>query len=178
MRPLTYDEDGNVIPIPMEKIQLIEQIKTKRQQEIANGDNAYTTYPIYVIFETTETVCEYDSEYSQSTTRFSEGSSRYIRVDSDGNEIEVRNRADVDEDWNESITVIDGYGEECEYGPVLKVSQHDRFVTFTFTREAAEDFIAIDRHNLRNPRIWVDHIPYKNIELTEVCKLLGDPERW
>ena len=144
---------------------LINEIKTVRQQEIQENKNAWTVPPLYVVLDVVISVTEHNSDYSQSTSVF-DYQDEYIRADEEGSELEAEENTDK---WDETITV-----EETEYRPVMRKGYHDRFVTICFTRKSAEDFIERERHNLSNPRIYVYGIPRRNIELVELGKLFGD----
>ena len=45
-------------------------------------------------------------------------------------------------------------------------------MTACFTRAAAEEFIERERHNLRDPRIWVDSIPHRSTDMLELLSAL------
>jgi hypothetical protein len=144
---------------------LINEIKTVRQQEIQDNNNAWTVPPLYVVLDVVISVTEHNSDYSQSTSVFNY-QDEYIRADDEGSEIEAETNTDT---WNEPITI-----EDTEYRPVMRKGYHDRFITVCFTRKSAEEFIERERHNLSNPRIYVYGIPRRNIELVELGKLFGD----
>ncbi|MEW6171295.1 MAG: hypothetical protein AB1472_07055 [Candidatus Omnitrophota bacterium] len=98
---------------------IIESIKASRQQEIKDGKNLFTSYPLYIVYDIVETFVDENTDNNQS------------------------------------------------------ISFHE-FITCCFTMQAAEDFIWREKHNLKNPQIWVGHIPWRNFELREILKILGD----
>ncbi len=130
-------------------LQVIELINDQRQKEIADEINLSTTFPLYVVYEDITHVSP-DSSYTQSTSMFSD------KVDG------IAIAKDLDPEG------------ESDDEQELTIGYHDRFVTCCFTRTAADDFIKNERHNLTNPRVWVDHIPHRNIEMRTLCVLFGD----
>lgn len=153
--------------------ELIEGIKSVRVQEIKEEKNACTYPPLYVVYDIIESACEHNTDYSQATTLFGIDD-KYIRplLDGEGDFIEAESDTDK---WDEEIEhTPEGEDEALTYRPVLRVSHHDRFVTVCFTREAAEWFIKLERHNLKDPRIYVHAIPRRNLQLLELGRLLGD----
>lgn len=142
----------------------LKQILIKREQEIKEGKNAYTVPPLYVVYEEVRTFCEHTSQYDQSTTLFSKPKTEYVRVDGEGEEYDVLSYTDL---WSRELVVDEG-DEQFTLSEVLRKSSHDRFVTVCFTREAAEEFIKRERHNLRNPRIYVHAILRRNRELIDL----------
>jgi hypothetical protein len=139
----------------------MEEIKQRRQKEILDGKNAATASPLYLVYDQSYTVCEHDTQYDQSTTVFND-SEKYVRHDHEGGEKRAEPNTDI---WGE---------EKGKWSAVVKKSFHDRFVTVCFTRKGAEDFIKAERHNLTNPRIYVEYAERRNIELHEVLRALGD----
>lgn len=151
---------------------IIEQLFLVRQQEIIDGKNAYTVPPLYVVYDTINSYSPHDSDWSASTSLFGY-EEKYIRVEEngEGNYIEAENS--IEGDWDEPLTVKDT-DDLLVYEPVIKESTHDRFVTVCFTRQGAEDFISRERHNLKQPRIYVHGVERRNVELIEIVKLFGD----
>lgn len=139
----------------------MESIKKQRQKEIALGENLSTRNPIYVVYDQIYTVCEHDTIYEQNTTHFSV-KEKFVRHDYNGGE---KAAEPYSQKW---------YDKVGKWSPVVKKSFHDRFVTVCFTRQAAKDFIEAERHNLTNPRIFVEYAQTRNKELLEVLKALGD----
>lgn len=143
----------------------LNYIRSARQQEIEQGLNAYTYPPIYIVFETIFSICEANSDYSQSTSLFGHRE-EFVRYSSEADHfISPENNGD----WSSPIEV-----NGVAYGKVVKKCYHDRFVTVCFTREAAQAYIQRDKHNLTNPRIYVQGINSKNIQLTAIGELFGD----
>lgn len=139
----------------------MEEIKTRRQDEIRLGLNAFTAYPLYIVYDQIFTVSEYNSSYGQSTTCFNY-SEIFVRHDNEGREKKAeKNTAEWDK-------------PKGKWSEVVKKSFHDRFVTVCFTRKGAEDFIAAERHNLQNPRIYVQYAERRNLELHKILHALGD----
>jgi hypothetical protein len=152
---------------------LIDAIKETRIQEIKDEKNACTYPPLYVVYDITETVCEHNTDYTQATTLFGIDD-KYIRPLLDGEGEFIEAEGDTDK-WDEEIEhTPEGEEDALTYRSVLKMSHHDRFVTVCFTREAAEQFIKLERHNLKDPRIYVHGIPRRNVQLVELGKLFGD----
>ncbi len=154
---------------------IIDEISATRQQEIEQGLNAFTVPPLYVVLDEVISVAEYDSAFSASTTLFDK-SELYVRADEDGNEIPAEQQ--VGDNWDHPLPVKSDNDSDSitQYNPVVKKSFHDRFVTVCFTRQAAEEFIKMEGHNLNNPRIYVFGVPRRNIQLTQIVKLMGDTQ--
>lgn len=157
----------------------LQEIAAVRQQEILDGKHAWTVPPLYVVYEQTITCCDRKSEMRMSTTLFNESADIEVRFMKEcGQEAyELWNHEMFKEaDFDEEISVPDpeNEGEFIEYTPVVRVGFHDRFVTCCFTRQAAEEFIEREKHNLSNPRIWVHGIERRNIQMVELGQLLGD----
>lgn len=144
---------------------MIADIKIQRQLEIYNDEHLCTYPPLYVVYDVIETCCEHDSGFSGSTSlKYDE--CKYLRYFDEDNWIEAEKDT---ENWNNVL-----YLDEMEFSSVLKVSFHDKFITCCFTKMAANDYIQREKHNLNNPYIFVHHIPYRNIQLTEIGQLFGD----
>ena len=153
---------------------IIDKINTVRQREIIEEKNACTYPPLYVVYDIIQSACEHNTDYSQATTLFGIDD-KYIRPLLDGEGEFIEAESNLTEKWDEEIEhTPEGEDEPLTYRPVLKMSHHDRFITVCFTREAAEQFIKHERHNLSDPRIYVHGIPRRNIELVELGKLFGD----
>lgn len=157
------------------KDNIIEQITKIRQQEINDGLNASTVPPLYVVYDTINSYAEHNTAWSASTSLF-QYEEKYIRVEEygEGNFIEAEKSQWGN--WDEPLTVKDTDDDLLIYEPVIKESTHDRFVTVCFTRKGAEDFITRERHNLKQPRIYVHGVERRNVELIEVVKLFGDTQ--
>lgn len=141
----------------------IGKIGQTRQQEIKEGKNAITYPPLYVVFDEIYSYTEADSSYTQTTSLFNNSS--------DGDELMWVGEDDIIPDDDLAEYKKDNPDEDIKQ---LKVGHHDRFITVCFTRQAAEDFIKRERHNLNNPRIWVAFIPWRNFELREIGVMFGD----
>lgn len=144
---------------------MIENIKIQRQQEISNGEHLSTFPPLYVVYDIIETCSEHNSDYTNSTS-FKYNEDEYRRYNNESGWIKAEENTG---NWDDII-----YVDDVEYNEVLKTSFHDKFITCTFTRVAAEDFIQREKHNLNNPYIFVHHIPYRNIQLIEIGIMFGD----
>ncbi len=159
---------------------IINEIKTRRQQEIIDGKHAFTVPPLYVVYEQIITCCKHDSDMNMSTTLFNEFADIQVRFvkgcGEDAYELASHEMFKDNEPDEEIFINLDKNNseEDTEYTPVVRVGFHDRFVTCCFTRQAAEEFIEAEKHNLTNPQIWVHNIKRRNIEMVELGKLFGD----
>ncbi len=144
------------------------RIMGERKQEIAENKNGYTTDPLYVVYQSAESISSSD-DYQLGTSKFSEyQNDHYRRYTEDGESF----ICDFDPEWLEyadfeSVTV-----DDVEYKEVVRCGIHDVFVTVCFTRAAAEAFIEREKHNLTSPRIWVDSIPRRNAGMREIVTAL------
>lgn len=145
------------------------RIMGERKQEIAENKNGYTTDPLYVVYQSAESISSSD-DYQLGTSKFSEyQNDHYRRYTEDGESF----ICDSDPEWpgdadnHEKVTI-----GEYEYHEVVRCGIHDVFVTVCLTRAAAEAFIAREKHNLTSPRIWVDSIPRRNAEMREIVTAL------
>jgi len=150
----------------------LANVLAKRRQEIAEGKNACTRNPLYLVYDTRYFVIENTSGFSPSASVFN-NPEEYIRGNVDDFEDFIVVSPSDDDFEEEEVQRAHPYeeGEIRTYGEVLKKVYYDRFVTVCFTREAAEAFIQADRHNLSNPRIYVDYCHHKN---TEMLGILGE----
>lgn len=145
------------------------RIMGERKQEIAENKNGYTTDPLYVVYQSAESISSSD-DYQLGTSKFSEyQNDHYRRYTEDGESF----ICDSDPEWpgdadnHEKVAI-----GEYEYHEVVRCGIHDIFVTACFTRAAAEAFIEREKHNLTSPRIWVDSIPRRNAEMREIVAAL------
>lgn len=157
---------------------LLIEIEEQRQKEILEGKHAWTVPPLYVVYEQTISVCNHRCDIPQSTTLFSEFADILVRFVKESSHYELADHEMFkDSDPDEEITInLDEYnsGEDTEYTAVMRVGFHDKFVNCCFTRQAAEEFIEGEKHNLNNPQIYVHAIMRRNWQLIQVGKLFGD----
>ncbi len=145
------------------------RIMGERKQEIAENKNGYTTNPLYVVYQSAESISSSD-DFQLGTSKFSEyQNDHYRRYTEDGESF----ICDSDPEWpkeadNDEKVAIGEY----EYEGVVRCGIHDVFVTVCLTRAAAEAFIEREKHNLTSPRIWVDSIPRRNLEMQEIIAAL------
>jgi len=59
------------------------------------------------------------------------------------------------------------------YSSTRKMGDRDRADTHCFTRQAANEYMVMNRHNLKKPYIIVEHIPAKNVEMRAIIEMLG-----
>jgi hypothetical protein len=139
---------------------LESEIIPQREKEIANGKDAWWTKdPIYVVYDLTEHVTTYDSEYSFCCTLSEKENEhgRYVCYDEDGGIINEW------EEWYESE-----YSEFIEDYDNPEITRFfcDRFVAVFFTRKAAEEYMQYQSHNLSdNAFIYVHNVWYSNYEM-------------
>lgn len=145
------------------------RIMGERKQEIPENKNGYTTNPLYVVYQSAESISSSD-DFQLGTSKFSEyQNDHYRRYTEDGESF----ICDSDPEWpkdvdnDEKVTV-----GEYEYHEVVRCGIHDVFVTVCLTHAAAEAFIEREKHNLKSPRIWVDTIPRRNAEMREIVAAL------
>jgi len=176
---------------------MLKQIKQQRQKEIENRENALTRNPLYVVYDVVYSYAEYDTEYSGDTSIVHNDTTDYVRVSVDSEIVEVQEYDDhmgeyktiVYNEKDEVINTIYHYDEKLDedeeliddkyeyyttFRPALRRFKHDRFETVCFTRKSAEEFIKMERHNLKNPKIYVHACERRNLEMMEMLKLLGD----
>ena len=161
---------------------LINKIAFQRQQEILDGRHACTVPPLYVVYQQTYSYASHRSDITLSTTLFDEFADIYVRLVKDCGDdgYELSNHEmfkDSDPDEEISVAYPEDPEEIIEFTPVLRMGFHDKFVTCCFTRQAAEDFIKREQHNLTAPKIWVHGIMRRNIEMVELGQLFGDKPR-
>jgi len=144
-------------------------LMSKRKREIAENKNGYTTNPLYVVYQSAESLSSSD-DFQVGTSKFSEYQNDHYRRYTESGESFI---SDTDPEWPadadhyEPVTV-----DDVEYKDVVRCGIHDEFVTACFTRAAAEEFIERERHNLRDPRIWVDSIPHRSTDMLELLSAL------
>lgn len=145
------------------------RIMGERKQEIAENKNGYTTNPLYVVYQSAESISSSD-DFQLGTSKFSEYQNDHYRRYTESGESFI---SDSDPDWPtgadhyESVTV-----DDVEYKEAVRCGIHDVFVTVCLTLAAAEAFIEREKHNLTSPRIWVDTIPRRNAEMREIVAAL------
>jgi hypothetical protein len=144
---------------------IIEKIKTAREKDIAENKMLNTANHIFVVFDVRYSFTEHSSPYEQSSSVFGYAD-EFFRCSNEGETIEAEDNTST---WDDTIEI-----NGTTYNSVCRVGYHDKFVTVCFTKEAADKFIESERHNLKTPRIYVEHIPRRNRELRELCKLFGD----
>lgn len=127
----------------------IEYIKNviapKREQEIAEGKNAATENPIYVVLDLIECIVSGHSDYGPITNNKNK-------------EMEFGYITGEDEERHFTLEVTD---EEVTRFWI------DRFIAFFLTSEAAHDYIKYQRHNMTDPYVYVFHPGYKNWQMRE-----------
>lgn len=148
----------------------IAALKEKRQAELAENKGLHTTNPIFIVYQKGTYCVDSDDDMYHKNSVFGY-EPREMAVSEDGD-----SEIYLDETELEENSAGNYYDEEYEilYNRFVKECYYDKFVTFAFTREGAEKYIKSNSHNLNSPRIYVDHIPYRNTEICEVLALLGD----
>lgn len=147
------------------------RIMGERKQEIAENKNGYTTNPLYVVYQSAESISSSD-DFQLGTSKFSEyQNDHYRRYTEDGESF----ICDSDPEWpkdvdNDTAVIVGDF--DAEYQAAVRCGIHDVFVTACLTRAAAEAFIEREKHNLKSPRIWVDSIPRRNAEMREIIAAL------
>lgn len=168
---LSTDTAGNVIvqfDYGTEALSIC-RIMGERKQEIADNKNGYTTNPIYVVYESGESISSSD-DFQIGTSKFSQYQNDHYRRYTESGESFIR---DTDAAWpkdannDEHVTI-----DDITYQEVVRCGIHDIFVTVFLTRAAAELFIEREKHNLTDPRIWVDSVPRRNLEMREIITSL------
>lgn len=134
---------------------LIDGIKEQRQKEIKEGKHACTRNPLYVVYDVITSFSE-DTSRDVSTSLF-DYNDKYIDAKNYYEHLEEEKPSDIP---SNEIMGKEGY--------------HDRFITVCFTREAAEQFIKDEKHNLEKPRIYVHYAGRRNYQLQDILELLGD----
>lgn len=130
--------------------------------EILTQDTAATAWPLYSVMEKRE-IWGVDADYHNCKTFYvdKEGLGRYQLTE------EEYERFQEHPDLFEKE-----YGSDFnEYNFYkINVTEVESFVTTCFTRKAAEEYIASNKHNLRKPYVYV-HSAYRNYEMINLMKL-------
>ena len=110
------------------------------KHHIHTQDNDSTAEPIFIV-QQRQRIYGFDHDYSDNTV--------WLDGWNDCAEIEGDKKNKLEEEYQKTLTVPDGYYRTCY------LDQWE-FVQPFFTRVGAERFIESNRHNLTNPRIYVD----------------------
>lgn len=126
-------------------------------KNLREQNNRYTADPMFIVFQKQEIVTheDYDHDY-------------VVWVNDDGEEADERKARRLQ-------ALDDGCRDTGEWKR-LAVKEIDQFVTACFTLKGCEDYLAINRHNLRKPYIYVEG-SYRNHEYQSVRNwLMSLPE--
>lgn len=131
---------------------------------IKTQDNRCTAYPLFVVFQKREIVTheDYDHDFiawfNEEGERANEETSKQLdemRKDIDGNhfmedEIELGNDEDGITEWRQ-----------------LAIKEIDEFVTACFTEKGCNDYLALNKHNLKKPYIYTESL-FRNHEMLSI----------
>ena len=127
---------------------LSEVIIPKRELEIKEKKNLYTTQPIYVVLDLKENFMSGHSDYEPDTNyKGRKPKLGYIDASAD-DEICFSETSDGMED-PEDVTMF----------------YTDKIVAFFFTSEAAHKYLEYQSYNLSEPYVYVFNSGYSNIEM-------------
>jgi hypothetical protein len=128
----------------------------KREAEIKEGKNLCTKQPIYVVLDLQQNIVSGHSEYSSSTNykgkpfefgyvdNYLDAEDKRFEESKDG----MRRPSEITRFWTDTI------------------------VAFFLTSEAAHDYLMYQRHNLKNPYVYVFYSGYGNHEMDALlCNL-------
>lgn len=128
---------------------------TAIQHELKTQDNAITADPLFCVYQKRR-VCGMDADYSEQYA--------WIHVDSD--------YAEADE---KQVKTLERYekrtGEALNGWRKVYYSEYNQFVTACLTRKGCEAYLDRNRHNLRDPFIYVESM-YRNEEMKELRNAL------
>jgi hypothetical protein len=127
------------------------------RRELATQDNCATKHPVFCVQQRVRDY-GYDPYWVDAVTWICEG-------DDLDEEEAARCEAVYDETGNDKV------------GEASRTGYKDRweFVTACFTRRAADDFIAANKHRMTDPRVYVD-TAYRNHEWQQVVAWLASPQ--
>lgn len=130
---------------------LQEVIIPQREKEIEEGKNAGTRQPIYVVFNTRESIAFDHVELNYRT--YSGKSYEYGYFD-------------IDEDYREFKSSKRGMSrpEPCTR------FYTDEIVAFFLTRKGAEEYLQYQSHNLTEPYIYTFYSGYANEEMDKLLE--------
>lgn len=125
-------------------------------ERLRTQDNRMTSDPLFVVFQ----------------------KQRHFNVDDEGDGHEWRSKSEWDEASEAQAAALDGLVENFEEAILDGVEwmkahyiEVDVFVTACFTQGGAEDYLAANGHNLRNPHIYASSL-YRNQEMIAVREAL------
>jgi hypothetical protein len=118
-------------------------------------DNQVTAHPIFTV-QQRRRIYGLDPAYSE----------RVVWVDSDG-EADGEKSAELERDFEQTGKERDGYTRTA-YVDIWQ------FVTACLTEQGCKDYLALNGHNLREPRIYVES-GCRNVEWQKLRTLLADP---
>lgn len=130
-------------------------------EQIATQDNRITADPIFVVFQKREIVTHEDYDHDFIAWFGEEGE----RADEETTKQLDAMRKDIGGDYfmEDEIELIDDEDGRTEWR-LIAVKEFDEFVTACFTEKGCNDYLARNKHNLRNPFIYVDSL-YRNAEM-------------
>jgi hypothetical protein len=123
-------------------------------EQIRTQDNQCTSDPLFVVQEQRR-ILGIDSDYSEDYVWLHEYDHEY--------EAEEAEAVELDERWDAGLP--------CSGWDKIHFIELWQSVTVCFTARAAEAYIEANRHNLRNPRVYVDSA-YRNAEIQAIRKFL------
>lgn len=135
--------------VPYEFRVMAEQMRTQ--------DNAATANPLFVVYEI-DRIYGMDTDYADDNIVWVDAENDYIEADKKKHAALERYRAYFSAEprgWQRTAYI-----------------ERNRFAMACFTREAAEDYIRRNRHNMKRPHIFVEHIPYRNWEMKTIRDFL------
>lgn len=127
---------------------LTETIIPLRKKEIEEGKNLATSNPIYVVLDLVDCYCSGHNEYSPTTNeKNKEQEHGYLDMS-------------VEAECRKFFISNDGM-KEPEEATRFYI---DKVVAFFFCSEHAYDYLEYQKHNLRDPYVYVFHAGYRNWE--------------
>ena len=122
-----------------------------RAQEIADGKNAATRSPIYIVYSMQD-------QYLTGHTTNRSPITNYRGIEHEN--LYIKSEWEEDAELLEEIPRKDN---ENDYEEITRI-WIDEFKALFITREAAENYLKYQAHNLHNPYIYTHHAGYRNWE--------------
>ncbi|HEY0161392.1 MAG TPA: hypothetical protein VGB69_01830 [Edaphobacter sp.] len=127
------------------------------REQLATQDNACTAHPIFIVYNR-KRLYGMDPDFGEDNN--------YAWINADG---------DFEESDERQKLIFDRYFNRYNRWPLGWEKRHfveiDEFVTCTFTRAAAEEFVRRRSHNYRHLHVYVDSL-HRNPEMIQVRQAL------
>jgi hypothetical protein len=137
------------VEVPADILAMSEQMRTQ--------NNACTAYPLFIVYEK-KRIYGMDIDFADDNIV-------WIDADSDYCEADERKTKALERYYHRYVRMPRAW-QRTAYIDV------DEFDQVCFTRQGAEEYIQRNRHNLKKPYIYVEHINRRNEEMRAVRDFL------